>query len=517
MYSEDTPRSGAWDLVLREGTTLNKLECQFRLLQPANGLTPPNASSIEFCGSRWVLNEYAQLSDGLAYTCISYVWGQERTENHLNDGQLMSARTIPVIEATIKASRSSKNWGNVQFSHDQEKDAVAKAEALNATHALWIDAICIPTQDAARSSSLRRMGAIYSSAWQVFAVLSASSSTVLHQIRDTGRLDPNVLFILESDEWITRSWTYQEIVNSRALYFIAQDDESAIVSGQDLLNAVLTATDDYRSTHGIDSLTWREQHPKLDSLVCLIADYKIAQYAERSAYQVMSAMHARFSERVDDHFYAMIGAITVSSLDNKDGDFYSSSDYFMRTCEAKGDYSFLYNIASRSEIYGRRWRPIEGKFQPVLPELVIFGKGQSGNLNPTHIQLENMCRLVPGTISSDGLKATRAHLAMVHRDRPKGNTYSSLDDLVEALLELLRTRGFSGCGEYLELESGFFFPQSKPTRSDNIFVAISLDVHWQGGCPGMLLRSNDTGINDFCDVGVFMGLMPKNGESISVG
>ena len=514
---DGSTRSGAFDHDLREEIILNKLECTFRLLQPASSLTPPDAPSIELCGSRWVLNEYAQLSDGLAYTCISYVWEQEKTEHWLNDGQFMSARTIPVIEAAIKASRSPKNWANVQFSQDQQKDAVARVEALNAAHAFWIDAICIPTQDAARASSLRNMGAIYSSAWQVFVVLSASSSIVLHQIRDTGRLDPNALFILESDEWITRSWTYQEIVNSRALYFIVQDDESTIVSGVDFLSAVLTATDDYRSTHGIDSLTWGEQHPKLDSLECLIADYKIAQYAERSAYQVMSAMHARFSERIDDHFYAMIGAIAISSLDIQDDEFHSPSEYFMQTCEAKGDYSFLYSEAPRNEIYGRRWRPIEGKFPPVLPELLIFGTGQSGSLKPTHIQLENMCRLVTGTIGSDGLKATRGHLAMVHRHRPKGDTYSSPSDVADAILELLKTRGFSGCGEYLELENGFFFSQSKPARSDDIFVSISIDVHWAGGGPGMLLRSNDTGINDFCDVGAFIGRIPKNGESICVG
>jgi hypothetical protein len=496
---------------------LNKSECTFRLLQPADDLTPSDAPSIELCGSRWILNDYAQLPGGLAYTCISYVWGQEKTKNQLCDGQLISARTIPVMEATIKASRSSKNWVNVQLSQDQQKDAVAKAEALNATLAFWIDAICTPVQDAARTSSLRRMGSIYSSAWQVFVVLSVSSSTVFRQVLDTGRLDSNALFILEGDEWITRSWTYQEIVNSRALYFIAQDDESPIISGVDFLSAVLTATDDYRSAHGIDSLTWGEQHPKLDSLECLIADYKISQYAERSAYQVMSAMHNRFSERVEDHFYAMIGAITTSSLDIQGDEFQSPSEYFMQTCEAKGDYSFLYNIAPRSDTYGRRWRPIEGKFPPVLPELLIFGNGQSGSLKPTHIQFENMCRLMPGTIGADGLKAAKAHLAMVHRHRPNGKNFSSPSDVAEAILELLRTRGFSGCGEYLELESGFFFSQSKPARSDGIFVAISIDVHWQGGGPGMLLRSSGTDINDFCDVGAFIGRVPKNGESIHVG
>ncbi|MDZ4817427.1 MAG: HET domain-containing protein [Planctomycetota bacterium] len=429
----------------------------------------------------------------------------------------MSARTIPVLEATIKATQSSKNWANVQLNQDQQKDAMAKAEALSATRAFWIDAICTPALDEARDSTLRSMGAIYGSAWQVFVVLSASSSAVFHQIRDTGRLDSSALFILEGDEWITRSWTYQEMVNSRALFFIAQDGEGVIISGVDFLSAVLTAADDYRSAHGIDSLTWSEQHPNLDSLECLIADYKIAQYAQRSAYQVMSAMHKRFSERVDDHFYAMVGAITTSALNIPGYESQSPSEYFMQTCEAKGDYSFVYNIAPRSQIHGRRWRPIEGKFPPVLPELLIFGDGQFGNLNATHIQFEKMCQLVPGNIGADGLKAVKAHLAMVHRNRPNAKNLSSPIDLAEAILELLRARGFSGCGEYLELENGFFFSQSKPARSNEISVAISIDVHWQGGGPGMLLRSNGTDINDFCDVGAFIGRVPKYGGSIRVG
>jgi hypothetical protein len=445
------------------------------------------------------------------------MWGQDKAESRLRDGQLISARTIPVLEATLKAARSPMNWANVRFSDDQQQDTAGKTEALNATNALWIDALCIPTQTAARTSSLRRMGAIYSAARQVFVVLSPSSSTVLHQIRDAGRLDPNALAVLESDEWITRSWTYQEIVNSRTLYFIVQDDESTIVTGVDFLNAVLTATDECRRTNGIDSLTWGEQHPKLDSLECLIADYKIAQYAERSAYQVMSAMQSRSAERGDDYFFAMIGAITLSSLEVPDGELLSPSEYFMQTCEAKGDFSFLYNVAPRSETLGRRWRPIEGKFPPVLPELLIFGDGQSGDLKPTHVQLKNLCRLTPGTIGPDGLQATKSRLAMIHRNRPRDYTHSSSSEIASDILEVLVKRGFTGCGEYLEFENGFFFSQSIPPRSDEIFVAISIDVHWQGGSPGVLLRSNESGINDFCDVGAFVGRIPKTGESISVG
>jgi len=197
----------------------------------------------------------------------------------------------------------------------------------------------------------------------------------------------------------------------------------------------------------------------------------------------------------------------------QDDDFESSSEYFMKICEAKGDYSFVYSIAPRSKIDGRRWCPVEGKFPLVLPEPLIFGKGQPGNIQATHIQLDNMYRLVPRTIGFDGLRTIKTYL----EKRTKANHYSSSNEVAKATLELLRSREFSGCGAYIELENGFFFTQSNTVISEGMFVAISIDVHWQGGAPGILLCSNETGINDFCDVGAFIGRIPKDGESINVG
>jgi hypothetical protein len=62
-----------------------------------------------------------------------------------------------------------------------------------------------------------------------------------------------------------------------------------------------------------------------------------------------------------------------------------------------------------------------------------------------------------------------------------------------------------------------FSPQSTFTRSDEILVAISPDMNWTNGAAGLLLHSNGTGINQFCDVGVFVGRLPKIGESINEG
>lgn len=487
-------------------------ESFFRLLVPATELTPLDVPYVELCGSRWVLTELMPISDAPPYTCISYSWGRGRTKNPLNYDQLISDRTIPAIEAAIKVSQSQKNWTNVQFSFscDTQKEEAGQVAALKASQAFWIDALCVPPQESDKAACLRSLGVIYSSAWQVFVILSESCSSVVHQIRDTGHLDLAALFILDSDDWITRAWVYQEAVNSKSLYFIAQDDETILVSGLDFLNEVMTATSDYRNAHGIDPFTWGEQHPRLESLENLIADYRIAEYAARSALQVMSVIHQRVVKRDEDLFYAMVGAITNLSLESQGNQLIHPSEYFVRVCEAKGDYSFIYCVAPRSDVQGRHWRPIAGKIYPAISGLLISGDGQSGYLEATHLQLKNMYRMSHDGVNSDAIKDIGKFLQ-------SDITKSSPSDIADSILERLRQKGFSGCGEYLELENGFFFPQSTFTHSDDIFVAISLDVRWTNGGPGLLLRTNGTEINQFCDVGVYIGRHPKVGESINVG
>lgn len=492
--------------------TLNVSENMFRLLVPATDATPPDAHFVELCGSPWVLTEYGSIREAPTFTCVSYSWGQGRIENML-EGGVMSERTIPAIEATIKASQSRENWAShIQFTYagDPKEEEAYQEAALKASRAIWIDAFCVPHHEPAKTSCLCSMGAIYSSARQVFVVLSKSCADVFRQIRKTGCLDTSALFVLESDEWITRAWIYQEAVNSQALYFILQDDEKTLVSGLDFLNAIVTATGDYRNVHGIDPFTWAVLHPWLNNLEGIVADYRIAEFAERSAYQLMSAMHQRVLGKVGDHFYAMIGAITIEPLAVQDDNALHPSEYFMRVCEAKGDYSFIYCVAPRSDVLGRHWRPVAGQIPPVISGLLVSGSGLNGCLTPTHLQLKNMCKLVPGAINAASTTATKAFL--------NGASMSlSPDDMAAAILENLRKIGFSGCGDYLEFEDGFFFPQSTFTRSDDIFVVVSEDVQWTNGGPGLLLRSNGTEINQFCDVGVFVGRFPKTSESVNVG
>ncbi|WP_420861952.1 HET domain-containing protein [Algirhabdus cladophorae] len=485
----------------------------FRLLELANHLTPPDASFIELFEEKWVIKEYAQVSDAPEFTCISYAWGKETAKSPFCVEQRISTRTIRVIETAISVSQSKENWGrNISFSQDGDllKEAAGQAAAVNASQAFWVDALCVPSDDPARTVCLQSMGEIFSSAYQVLVVLREQCSDAIQNASQAEKLTSSDLSILEKEDWVSRVWTYQEAVNSSRLYFGVEGNEDAIVSGNEFLNMIMTAIDVYKAANNLNKLAWEKQSPKLRSLERLLADYMMADFATRSAYQVMSVMENRCSERVGDHFYAMVGAITNTTEQVEGDEELEPSEFFMRSCERKGDFSFLYSGAPRSDILGSRWRPLEGRFSALLPDLITLGTIEAGRKELTHLELDNMYRLDLGAITSDGLKAARWFVD------DKSET-SSPDDVAKQILKRLRILGFGGCGECLEFETGFFFPQSEALKSDDIFAAVSHEIHWVTGGPGLLLRANSSDINNFCDVGVFIGQRPKSGTRIMVG
>jgi hypothetical protein len=428
------------------------------------------------------------------------------------DGQLMSYRTIPAIEATIKASQSPKNWDYALMCtpRDELKEAAALSAALKASQAIWIDALCVPSQEPARAACLRSMGGIYSSAAQVFVVLSEPCSKPLHQAHNKVRMIPEELFVLENDNWITRAWTYQEMANSKSTLFIAQGDGSVLLLALDFLNAILTDTTAYADAQGFKRTELAVRFPKLEGLQVMMAEHRLVEYTGRSAYQVMSAMHQRVAERKEDRIYAAIGVITSLPSDSLDDAALHPAEYFMRVCEEKGDYSFIFCTAPRSDIPGKGWRPVADQFQPVVAGLLAPSYGLTGCLKATHLQLDNMSRMSPGNLDSSAMNAVRAFV---------GSDIAGLSsgDIADVVLERLKQHGFSGSGEHLETENGYFFPQSTLTGSDEIFVVVSEDVQWTNGGPGLLVRSSDTDINHFCDVGAFVGKIPKVGEPLNVG
>lgn len=466
-------------------------ESIFSLLVPTTNTSPPDAPFIELCGSRWMLTEFASISDAPPYTCISYSWDDQKNTTHpLNDGEFISDRAIPAIEATIKALQPL---------------------------AIWVDALCVPSCGSARATCLQSLGSIYHSATQVCAVLSDSCSNLLCQIHETDCMNSEEFLILDNENWINRPWIYQETANSKDLVFITQGGMGFAIHEMDFLNALLKASSKYKKDHNFDSINLAAKFPRLDSLENIIGELAVAMQMgqpARPAYQVLSEMHRRTSalesELKEDHFYVMIGAITTDPLDSRINRPLHMAEYFMQVCEAKDDYSFIYCIAPRSEVPGRCWRPDAGQIPPVTSRLNVYGNGQFGRLKATHLQLDNMCKMYPATVNSTAIKSIGAFLE-------NNITASSSGDIADAVLERLRQKGFTGSGEYMELENGYFFSQSSFTRSKDLFVAASEDVQWTNGGPALLLRSNVTDINQFCDVGAFVGRIPKGCESINVG
>jgi hypothetical protein len=462
----------------------NGSEFMFRLLVRSTALAPSNARTIEFSGIRWTLTDYMRMptdAEAPDYTCISYSWGSGRTVNPFEPEQSISDRAIPAIESTIRALQPA---------------------------AIWIDSLCVPSEDLARAACLQRMGTIFGTATRVAAVLSKSCAAILEQIHGTGRMDPAALTVFESDNWVTRAWTYQEIANSKAIYFITEGGSGIAVEGQQLLNSIGHAISDHKKSEGIEPFESRSRYPRVDALEDLLADYMIAGYLQRFAYQVMAAMDRRYSERPEDLFNAMIGAITSTAADGTYDPQLPPAERFMRACESKGDYSFIYCAAPRSATSGRRWRPVAGPI-PALLSWHTYGDGQSGSPYSNHLQLNNMCRMNPGAANSDARQLATSWAQ-------GGGILAPADNLAGAVLERLRRIGFSGSGEHLEMEGGYFFPQSALASPGEFDVVVAAGVRWVHGGPGLLLTRYGASIRQFRDVGVFVGRVPQTGDSISV-
>jgi len=83
-----------------------------------------------------------------------------------------------------------------------------------------------------------------------------------------------------------------------------------------------------------------------------------------------------------------------------------------------------------------------------------------------------------------------------------------------AVRETLRRAGFTGCGEYLETVDGFFFPQYSPANASDSEVFVAKDIFFDFGAPGLLPDDAEVGYGQFRDVGVFVGTVPQERQTI---
>lgn len=477
----------------------------FRLLIAATTTTTPTTESIEVGGKLWHLVWFDQISDAPPFTCVSYSWGPGKVPNPFKRDEEISPRTMPVLETAIKASQSSQCWSNALagLCLNEQIHAEELATALAASQAIWIDSICMPSDPVARETCLLGMGAIYGAATQVIAVLLAETANTLKKISSKTPLEQDDLPAMESDDWISRAWTYQEIASSQAIYFMAQGEGTVLLNHQKFLSALVNATADYADAKGMIRNRMVVQFPRLDSLQDVFAELQNVEYNGRSVFQMLGAMQNRIAQNEVDRIYAMLGVVAnkpapqASTLDVPVG------EYFMRVCEEVGDFSYLFSAGPRSQVPGRSWRPAGERFNAVVCGLAAFGFGLVGSLKQTHLEMHNMCRMACN-VNNPVVNALAVFM---------GRSFAG------DILEHLRRRGFTGHGDIITLENGYFFPQSPlpPAKeSKGLFVAFSHGVLFAQGAPGILLRPVDSEMNQFCDIGVFIGRTPSESVTINM-
>ena len=416
----------------------------------------------------------------LQFTCISYSWGAGREPNPFEPTSTISSRTIPALLAAATHRPSSTCF--------------------------WVDAFCMPQDTREKTETLEGMGYIYSEAHEVIAVLSSSFRPALEQMRISDRVDPRYLHGLESDEWVSRAWTYQEAVNSKALYVTCEEDRSSpnndsspLIDGAHFMNCLGYTLSLLEGT-GFDKMLC---FPRLDAFTELIADYMSGGYQQRPALQVMSNMDRRTQSRAEDHFYAMLGAISIarpSFIEARE-----PCELFMSLCEGKGDYSFIYSAAKRDEMPSRRWRPAARLTDlPSILPWYCYGEGQAGYEREGSFYLDQVMLLEQAPIEEGGEKFVEEWLG---HSKILPTSETSQVPLWDSAYTALRIMGFKGSPECLSTKSGFFFPFEQVSTDQVVSIVVATGVKWTLGAPG--LARYYQGNEESYMPGVFFGRIDK--------
>ncbi|TLD34662.1 hypothetical protein E2P81_ATG04827 [Venturia nashicola] len=420
-----------------------------------------------------LIDEEIVVSSPAPYTAVSYAWGSGRKPDPLHDGHNISDRTVAVLTACAQHRPIQTRF--------------------------WVDAFCVhlPEGSEAQNRDLESMGFIYNAAAEVIVVLSPGAQVVLREIVISdglewkGLSDPSLLK-LEDEDWISRAWTYQELVNQNLIFFTCEDAEDVLVDGSQFLNALGYSLSLLRN-RGSDL----SNSPRLNAFEDAIQDWRISGYCGRSALQVMANMDNRVAGRPEDHFYAMIGALTTkpkSELKQTE-----ASEAFMVACEAKNDYSFIYSAAPRSTIDGRQWRPKASlDIRAILP-WSCSGEGQPGRFENDTLILEKMAIFQPNPldlIGTDFLNQWLTTIGFIKKKKQKR-------ELADASLRYLISIGFRSCDQCVYLSCGLFFPYESVPSEVVCSIAISTTVFWVFGAPGIAYYEEEDKLRYI--PGVFVG------------
>jgi hypothetical protein len=449
----------------------------FYLLVPDES---PTSRTIDLNGRLWSLQPFDsdRFGDrtGVAYSCISYTWGSGREPSPFDSSSLVSDHTIPALQ-TFTRHRP-------------------------ACSGIWIDAFCVPLVEPERVQTLESMGYIYAQADEVLVILSSAALPTLTRMLGSSRLGDSDLAVLECEEWAVRAWTYQEAVNSKALSLTCEGEASVLVPVDRFFSSL-----GYALAHLNGSIL---DKPRLSAFEDVLADFYTAPYQDRAALNVMSNMDQRVQGRAEDHFYAMIGAISTERASTMGT--LPACEAFMRVCERKGDFSFLFSAVKREETPMRRWRPIPGDLPSILP-WHGWGARQPGRLCDEGLWLDSMLVVNPAPPEEEGGRFVQQWLSGFWKNR----SYSQ-QNLEEAAHEALRFMGFTGSPRWVTTSRGYFFP-FEPIKSEQVVsLLVSTTLRWIMGAPGLLSYKDGYEKGLLYTPGVYIGAVEGNNTvSVLVG
>ena len=383
------------------------------------------------------------------------------------------------------------------------------------------------------------MGFIYHAATTIIVVLAPFVFEAIYAASSKMSPDPLSLpqmKLLEADPWISRVWTYQELINGHSTYFTAPNSSQvSIIRAESLFNCVGFSLTRWKSTTRSGALLASKTFPNLSNLEDTISDTMVNRIFEIPAVCILSnmAMRAFDSKYPMNRLLACLGALTTQvSWGPPSMTMQALSEKFMGICESKGDYSFIFTADKRMNMPGKRWRPDpeqpEGKdpahLVPVINWYGNMGETQEGHVDGESLLLANLVPLqraervntkvekeidifLYGDKDPKPEGSGRARLGVIYQDEMDGSQF-------EALHRFLVQVGFSGCAEYITCDEGVFFAQEslQSRQSLELFAAQSLPYLF--GYAG-LAKWND-GVARYC-AGVFIGIVKReNAQSVRV-
>ncbi len=354
------------------------------------------------------------------------------------------------------------------------------------------------------------------------------------------------LQVLEQDRWISRVWTYQELVNVADTYFtsMSSDFGTPVVQVQRFLNCVGASLGKWKQENNQGETGVLETFPRLSILEDALGDILMSGYLQRTALGVLSNIGLRDidPDYPQNRLLACLGALTKeASWNASSGDLSQIADKLMNICEARNDYSFIYTSDRRSDEPGRCWRPSTSSKEettqkdkkeaiPLIPIINwhtwtpnpgLLGATQNVHLDARGLWLDNMVRLQRSkSVEQKAINELEVYLFGSIDPQNSNDVLIGVfkPDMVaslhwrDALLKFLLRIGFTGCRTPLTCDLGLFYSQIDIQDFEEVKIFAASSIVWKFGHPG-LARWKEDGVAKYC-AGVYAGLLKQEVESV---